>query len=70
MKKLGILLLLGSVIVGCNPGGDAGELPPARKPMTKADIDAMPPQARAAMESAQKNGSKTMQTRGLPGKGN
>jgi len=64
MKQL--VMLLGVVILcaGCTGGGDAGEAPPPRKAMTQAEIDAMPPQARAAMEAAQKRGAQTQETRG------
>ena len=66
MGKLSIMLLIGLVAVGCT-GSDAGELPPAAKPMTQAEIDAMPPQARAAMENAQQQGQKNTENRGQLG---
>lgn len=66
MKKLGVLVFLAMAIGGCSGGSDPGEMPPPRKPMTQAEIDAMPPQARAAMEAAQKRGEETMRTQGKP----
>lgn len=66
--KYGLLVmaLLGLSLVGCS-GEDKGEAPPPQKEMTQAEIDAMPPQARAAMEAAKKRGEEMQQSRGLNG---
>ena len=66
--KLSLLAVavLGLTLVGCS-GEDKGEAPPPQKQMTQAQIDAMPPQARAAMEAAQKRGQEMQQSRGLNG---
>ncbi len=61
-----ILALMGLTLVGCS-GEDKGEAPPPQKPMTQAEIDAMPPQARAAMENAKKQGEAMQKSRGVNG---
>jgi hypothetical protein len=55
--KLTLLALTGCVFaVGCS-GADAGsEIPKAPPPPTAEQIQSMPPQARKAMEDAQKSG--------------
>ena len=64
--KLSLLAVagLGLTLVGCS-GEDKGEAPPPQKPMTQAEIDAMPPEARKAMESAMKQGNQVQQSRGV-----
>lgn len=66
MKLAIATLIVGFALVGCEKQ-DAGELPPPPKPMTQAELDAMPPQARAAMENAQKQGAAMSQSRGING---
>lgn len=66
MKLALAILVVGFALVGCEKQ-DAGELPPPTKPMTQAELDAMPPQARAAMENAQKRGAEMAQNRGING---
>ncbi len=58
--------ILGLTLVGCS-GEDKGEAPPPTKQMTQAEIDAMPPQARAAMENAKKQGEAMQKSRGVNG---
>lgn len=58
MKNLLLVLAALLVVAGCGDS-DRGELPPPAKEMTQEEINAMPPQARAAMESAQKAGQES-----------
>lgn len=62
-QSLLVVAILGLTLVGCS-GEDKGEAPPPQKPMTQAEIDAMPPQARASMEAAQKRGEEMQQSQG------
>jgi hypothetical protein len=67
MRNLGILLVVAlAMATGCSSGGDTGTAPPPAKPLTQAEIDAMPPQARAAMEAAQKRGEEMARNQGKP----
>jgi hypothetical protein len=54
-------------LAGCADSGDRGAPPPKAKAMTEAEKQAMPPEARAAMESAMKQGQRNAQTRGING---
>ena len=66
MKVAAFLLVVGIALVGCEQQ-DAGAPPPPTKPMTQAELDAMPPQARAAMENAKKQGEAMAKSRGING---
>jgi predicted small lipoprotein YifL len=53
MKKTGYIALLAvfaASLMGCGKD-EAGELPPAPKPITQEDLDEMPPQARQRVEN-------------------
>ncbi len=67
MKNLAILSILALAVAGCSGGaGDQGAPPPPPKPMSQAEIDAMPPEARAAMEAAKQRGAEMARTQGKP----
>lgn len=64
MKNLIVLGCIVLVSVGCS-GSDTGQLPPPQKPMTQAQIDAMPPEARASMQNAAANSQQMVQQNGV-----
>jgi hypothetical protein len=64
MKNLIVLGCIVLVAAGCS-GADPGQLPPPHKQMTQAEIDAMPPQARASMQSAASHSQQMVQQNGV-----
>lgn len=64
MKQLILFIGVAVVSVGCS-GGDPGQAPPPHKAMTQAEIDAMPPEARASMQSAMGQSESMVQQNGV-----
>jgi outer membrane murein-binding lipoprotein Lpp len=62
-QRILAVLLIVTVLCGCE-SEDKGTPPPPAKPLTQDQINAMPPEARAAMESAQRQGNATAEQLG------